>query len=814
MYKRIFSLFLLTFFTGQLTLFSQTFQEHPHPFYYTEKRIATARENINSHEWAKTLFQEMKAFADEAAEKSDKELGNWFSEYTPMAECDCPYCGHDWNDYTWTWSKEEPDQLKCKYCKKITSLQHFPENDVIYIYDLKGNIHPHPVYRDSTGKKYPIRELLFYHKERMAYTWIENLGIAYAVTGKKIYAEKALVLLKRMAEVYPGFGVHDNFRFERYPFGWAGKLRNWHYTDAYTLQDCAATYDAIYHSGVLKDKDKEFVETNLFQDGLDFLTSVKPSQGISNDIAFRYAGVAMLGRTLEDHDAIAWVLDPNEGYLAFIDKLFYDDGTWLERSLGYHKMAARPLHETVEILKGYSDPKSYKSADRFENIDLTGTKKLGAIFSISMEMRYPDGTFPVINDNRMGGKPDPVPLEALYNWTGNIKWLEKANQAYEGDLLQKGDTYALFNRDPEIIEKIKNVTPGTGIPDVSRHYPGMGLTMLRRGTGKDQAVFTMHCHKYTSPHTHYDALSTTLFANGREMLSDFGYPSFNSEFRMTWYVKTLSHNTLSVDTNNQLAPYSVHNWLYHGNMFSACEGEAWEAYRFTCEPYFRQIALIDADEKGHVYAVDIFRAKGGSIHDWALHGEGDEFEIESLKLKPVDGLNGCEYAYNQLTDVKMTQSLSPWKAKWSWKDGAALSCYFPKIVDCEIYQALTPGERLKSMHGRKKYSIFNRRKGQDLRSEFISIYEPHTGEPLVNKVEKIFVSKDKDWAIVLKVYFKDSIHYILNSYLDVSPQQEPFVDGNVEINWKSRFGVVKVKNNKIVKQEWIKGDMEGFRHYF
>ena len=82
------------------------------------------------------------------------------------------------------------------------------------------------------------------------------------------------------------------------------------------------------------------------------------------------------------------------------------------------------------------------------------------------------------------------------------------------------------------------------------------------------------------------------------------------------------------------------------------------------------------------------------------------------------------------------------------------------------------------------------------------------------RVEKIFVSKDKDWAIVLKVYFKDSIHYILNSYLDVSPQQEPFVDGNVEINWQSRFGVVKVKNNKIVKQEWIKGNMEGFRHYF
>lgn len=805
---------VLLIFTGVFQincLFSQTFQEHPHPFYFTEERIQTAKTNIQKYDWAKKLFDQALTSADEAASKSDVELRNWFSEFTPMSECDCPYCGHYWLDYVWHWSQEKPDQLQCNYCNGITSLEHFPENDSFNVIDPQGNIRPHPVFRDSTGKVFPIRELIFFHKERYAYSWIENLGIAFAIAGESTYAKKAVVLLKRLAEVYPNFGIHDNFRFEPYPFGWAGKLRMWHYTDAYTLQDCAATYDAIYHCSQISKNDKTYIETNLFRVGLDFLTAVKPTQGISNDIAFRYAGVAMLGRTLEEHNAIKWVLDPEEGFHAFIDKLFYGDGAWHERAPGYHNMAAQPLHETVEILDGYSDPQSYDGNDRFDNINLKGIKKLDNIASILLDMRFPDGTLPPINDGSLGIKPNPVPLEALYNWTGDVQWLEKANQAYEGKLRESGDIYALFNRDPNIDQKMKFLSSEIIIPDTSRYFTGMGFSMLRRGTGKEQIVFTLHHHKYTSPHTHYDALSTILFANGREMLSDFGYPSFSSPLRMNWYIKTLSHNTLTVDTNNQYAPYSVANWIHHGNLFSACEAEAWEAYRFTCEPYFRQIALIDG-ENGAIYAVDIFRGEGGSIHDWALHGEGDELKIENLTLTPASEFIGNDSAYAQLHDIEMGYTSSAWNAEWKWNDGASLFCHFAGLPGCEIYKALTPGERLKSMKDRQKHSLFNRRKGEKLRSEFVGIYEPNSGQRNIKKVEKIFVSKDRDWAVVLKVHFKDVTHYILSSYLNLTPQQNPFVDGKIEIPWQSRFGVVKVKNNRIINQEWGKGIMEGLRH--
>lgn len=795
------------------SLFSQPFQNHSHPFHYTTRRIETAKANIQKHQWAKNVFDEILKSANEATSKSDDDLRNWFSEYTPMSECDCPYCGHYWLDYVWHWSKEKPDQLECNYCKGITSLEHFPENDSFNVITPQGKIHPHPVYRDSTGKLFPIRELIYFHKELHAYQWIENLGIAFAITRESQYAKKAVVLLKRLAEVYRNFGIHDNFRFEPYPFGWAGKLRMWHYTDAYILQDCAATYDAIYFSEAISTNDKAFIETNLFRVGLDFLTAVKPTQGISNDIAFRYAGVAMLGRTLEDHDAIKWVLDPEEGFHVFIDKLFYEDGTWHERSPGYHNMAAQPLHEIVEILNGYSDPPDYEGSDRFDNINLKGIKKLGNIASILLDMRFPDGTLPPVNDGSLGVKPNPVPLEALYNWTGDTQWLDKANQAYEGKLLESGNIYALFNRNPNIDQDMKSIQSEVILPEESHYFTGMGLSMLRRGTGKDQVVFTLHHHKYTSPHTHYDALSTILFANGREMLSDFGYPSFSTPLRMNWYLKTLSHNTLTVDTNNQYAPYSVANWIHHGAMFSACEAEAWEAYRFTCEPYFRQIALIE-DEIGTIYAVDIFRGEGGSTHDWALHGEGDQVAIENVKLVSAPVLSGNDSAYYQLRNIEMGTTSAGWQAEWKWNDGASLFCHFTELPNCEVYKAVTPGERLKSMKDREKYSIFNRRKGKNLRSEFIGVYEPNTGERSIEKVDKILVSKDRDWAIVLRIKFKNVTHYILSSYLNLAAQQKTFNDGGIEIPWQSRFGIVAVRENQVVSQEWVQGIMEGLRHGF
>ncbi|MBD3384991.1 hypothetical protein GF407_08695 [candidate division KSB1 bacterium] len=783
-----------------------------HPVYYTSEKIESARQNIEKFSWAQDVWNEIVGLADQAALKNEEELKAWIPRYTPTYECDCPYCNHFWLDFVWTWSSEKPDQAICRYCDGVVSLQRFPENDYIYRIDPQGEIQPQPVYRDSSGKIFPVRQLIASQKAVLAWKWIYNLGMAFALTREEKYARACRILLKTLAQRYPSYALHDNWRFGWQPWGWAGKLSSWHMKDATVLKHCAMTYDAIYHSKVLSNRDKLLIEKELFRKGGGFLIQVRPFQGISNDIAFRYAGVAMIGRILREHQFIDWVMNPRDGFQVFVDKLFYLDGSWHERTPAYHEMAISALHETPEILQGYSDPPDYMSLDRYDNINLKDLAKFNEIFSILFDMRLPDGTLPAINDSRVSKKPGGDYLEAMYNWTGEKKWLALLDEYYHGDLLSHGSVYSLFHRDPDIEREVKSLKISADVPHNSRDIRGMALSMLRHGYYSDQTVFTLHHHKYANTHSHYDALSTILFSNGREMLLDLGYPTFGSRLRTTWYTASLSHNTLVVDTNNQRAPNGVANFIYNGKALSAAEAESWDSYRMICEPFIRQIALIAIDDS-RCYAVDIFRADGGDIHDWALHGGGDHLQTD-LILKPGATFSGNDYAYTELDSVQSAVTDSSWRAKWMWEDGISLFCHFPAQKNCTVYRALIPGHRTREERGKKSHSLFIRRNGTPVRSEFVGIYEPVSLKAAVRNVKKIYVSGQKDWAVVLKVEVGEFTDYIFSSYCDLSPQKKPFVVENTEIYWQSRFGMVRFFRNQIIQEEWVRDAMEGLIHDF
>jgi hypothetical protein len=210
--------------------------------------------------------------------------------------------------------------------------------------------------------------------------------------------------------------------------------------------------------------------------------------------------------------------------------------------------------------------------------------------------------------------------------------------------------------------------------------------------------------------------------------------------------------------------------------------------------------------------VDIFRGKGGDIHDFALHGEGDSLFLQGLDLQPVSEFPGCDYAYSDLVDVKKGLPIHDYRAQWQWSDGITLHCHFPIQSDLEVFQTLSPGNRTRDMSGRKIHSLFARRRGIDIRSAFIGVYEPTGKVPKIVSVQRVMDTDDMAWGIVIKVTCPSSIDYILTSYQDLSPFREPFADGSVVIPWKSRFGVVTVKDGNIINEEWVTEAMEGLRH--
>ncbi len=774
-------------------------EEAMSPFVYTPERVELAKRNAELYGWARSEVEAIMEQADEAVSQSSSALDDWFGETTPTNQCSCPHCDAYWLNYVWEWSPDHPNEIVCNYCDTRITAETYPENAVVNRSDPEGNTIPHPVYKDENGKIFPVRQAIAYYKSLHAYDWIEALGAAYALSGKEVYAEVAGRLLNRLATTYGSYAWHDNFRFEQNPWGWAGKLSGWHMNDAKILTQCAKTYDAIRNSPSLSSEQRRHIEENLFRLGGKMLTAVGPLQGISNDGAYRYGGVAIIGRLLGDDEILSWVLNDKIGYAVYVDKLFYEDGAWHERALGYHDMLCESLYLAPYFLDGY------------KGVSLRSIPKLQDIYSLPFRMRLPDGTLPPVNDSRWGEKPRVSAVEGAYSLFGDDTWLAYLREVNESELTESGSRFALFNRPPDIPERLAKLNIDTSISETSEDFTGMGLFMLRRGSGDNRTVFTMHHHKYANTHSHYDALSVIFFADGREMLSDLGYPIFGVRQRTTWHTASLSHNTLTVDTLNQRAPNGVANFLHHGELFSACEGESWDSYRFICEPFMRQIALVDTDS-GQAYAVDIFRGGGGTVHDWALHGEGSEFAIQDVALQPVDGFEGKDYAYDEVSDVRTGLTSESWKASWGWEDGALLNAHMAPQADCQIFATRSPGQRLRDQRDREINSLFVRREGESVRSSFAAAYDPTRDGSLIKSIERMEESSETDWAVVLKVELEGATDYILTSYTDLAPLGTRFVDGEIEIPWESRFGVVRVRDGIVVTAEWVHDKSEGLAH--
>ncbi len=90
-----------------------------------------------------------------------------------------------------------------------------------------------------------------------------------------------------------------------------------------------------------------------------------------------------------------------------------------------------------------------------------------------------------------------------------------------------------------------------------------------------------------------------------------------------------------------------------------------------------------------------------------------------------------------------------------------------------------PRRRPRYQQGREIHSFFARRKGADLRSAFVDIYDPHPSEPIIHDITKLHVSDSAEWAVVLKVHLEDAVDYILSYYIDIAPMGEVFRDSDI-----------------------------------
>jgi hypothetical protein len=190
----------------------------------------------------------------------------------------------------------------------------------------------------------------------------------------------------------------------------------------------------------------------------------------------------------------------------------------------------------------------------------------------------------------------------------------------------------------------------------------------------------------------------------------------------------------------------IPNWRYraggHGNALNdpklrcycpdwdpvqVVEAEGERAWFPEPEVYRRTTALVHVDEH-QVYAVDIFRVRGGQTHDWMLHGcLQDPYELSvSATLAPMDGT-----LHKYLDQLRSGDASDGWTATFAYESGGGLTTHMLPQEGARIIVGRGPAMR----HAGYADFIDVRREGGE--SLFVAVHDAHEGAPNVIGIEPV-----------------------------------------------------------------------------
>ena len=175
----------------------------------------------------------------------------------------------------------------------------------------------------------------------------------------------------------------------------------------------------------------------------------------------------------------------------------------------------------------------------------------------------------------------------------------------------------------------------------SRALTAYGLGVLESGPrGNRRAVTMFWGPEGCGSHAHSDMLNIELFAFGKTLAPDLGYPEETgaNAKRQGWTAATVSHSTVVVNRRSSGRVFGSLNCLktfpgFH-TMDVSSEQSVFGGARPPDRVFRRQLALVDVGENDF-YAMDVFRVKGGSQHDWIFHANHVEEQIPDTGPKPA-----------------------------------------------------------------------------------------------------------------------------------------------------------------------------------
>ena len=631
----------------------------------------------------------------------------------------------------------------------------------------------------------------------------------YEMSGNEYYAKRACIILERFGEVLDKWKLY----YQRNPhnkegrgefvlnkrvpkaysnyglWGWWGNVHGLNNAkpllDAYLLIKRSASFKN------LPDKDKKIIVNDLLYKTVEKHLYL-PFQPLHNQSMNRISGMIYFGKRLNRpeyiHTAFRWI---NE----MIHLAYRRDGLWFEGTESYGISVSKKIIQVVNELRGWSDPSGFKDpvdGKRFDN------------FKPEEELEY---NFKMIKNafNKLA-LPDgrSIPLE-------DTIWDAK-NQ--------------FFGKAPKIAEPFL--------------FGASGIGML--GFGKNEHQVRLYLHWDDSAgHDHMDMLGIALWAENQEICSETGYRG-----TYEWNKSTAAHNTVMIDEKNQPGMHNrdyiekkANDIIYRYPHYKfgqliwnrSCYDDAGELLLWDVSDkdvqlvevngrkafkkseginkYQRTLVLVRTGKESF-YIVDIFRIKGGKVHDWMLHGNlGKNYDIKLLaengKNIPLKDKNGKigKFMTNLKSSVSWNKNLLIEFAANDKKVLRSIVCGYPGT---EVIVAEGPSVRLRSepaAWGKPGYSSVKtrykvnskylsvRRHGPD--NIFIAVHEALSGKSSIKGVE--FLSM-KD-PVKVKVKLKGSEDIIESS------------DGRIKYSSKTKvvtFGSMNLTGKVFALTSMDRGD--------
>jgi hypothetical protein len=720
--------------------------------YYTPERVAAARRNIANFAWARQIRDTAVAHADRIVAQGDEWLWSLVPAQTlprsinvnyvlgsPVTGKDVyqlgfyPFRIDQWNQ---PWKIVDPlaQQRGLPYI--------FPTNDFEAFY--RSALDEHGVFDPARGDRsllvnelYPEMGpdwgvddgygwvdddgnrwtfIAYYCHYGLWFTGVSTIGAvaligagawtfgglqvlrdAYLYTGDPKYAHAGIVLLDRIADLYPAMDVGaypTDFR-NNDPGTKKGKILGSIWETSMAL-DLVTSYDAYFPAladgdaaGVvpflaakaekfgLAPKDSvEAIRLNIENGILRQIYPAVRNAQIYGNFGTHQSALALAGVVLDHPDEARewidfvfasggirsepeWHVTGGNVYSTLVD-IVDRDGWGNEAAPQYNTIWFDNLKTVADVLDGYE---GYPGADLYTH------PKFRRMFTSGPRIVALNRYMPNIGDSGGCGQP--------------VLWLNKANyvkgfEEYGDPLLAQiayllngnrttGLNTGIFSDDPAGTERaIQQVIDERGPLDLrSDNLTGYGLAFLRDGIGSAKREAWIYYGRSMVPHGSRDILNLGLYAFGLDLAPDHGYPEATdyTNFSAEWTKNTISHNTVVVDASAQAGAFADYQWVAtphgfaSGDRVQVVDIAAPQAYPQT-DLYRRVTVMIRADEENS-YLVDIFRVVGGSDHVYSFHAAEGPASVDGLTL--VDQPTGT-YAG---PDVPMPERRAT-PTRWEW----------------------------------------------------------------------------------------------------------------------------------------------------